>query len=456
MTSLAIFLIIGAGTLHDLLKGYIFTPHFAFNHNFLAWGELPCTLTGSPGRLRTEFLDLFGFYPSFFRGTGSHVKPCLAHIYQLHTLQNTYFSWSSRLGVSPQVKHSLALRCGGIGVNNHHWRTSPNHIQPFTGRGIDPHVNHSLVCVCDIHAIFQQPHRGHIGILHHLGLASRSAKVPLHYSHILSSRGIDPHVKHSLVCVCTILLTAVVWRQISIFGTIRILLGLATLFAKVPVQLTSSEQREAGDCKIQWRFASTDTSRTRTRSFISVLFAILTLMTAHSISRDWNRQHPQIQHPPLGTVHEDNMQTRSSPVPIPAMQSGVPSSSQTGYTSMTTLNAAARPYVPLHQGEDSFSTVGEGGVSHEAKSHGSWPKSNYGSHRITTTQKRSYKRALTRARRWGYTWYRGRIINIKGEEHTVTGPKPLPRTNSNPRCRAPRLRVYSWNAGGTLDAIQDI
>lgn len=73
-------------------------------------------------------------------------------------------------------------------------------------------------------------------------------------------------------------------------------------------------------------------------------------------------------------------------------------------------------------------------------------------------QKRSYRRALQRISRHGYTWYRGQLIS--GVQQSPTSPVPLPNhavVNHAPPSShlRRRLSLFSWNCGGLTQAAWD-
>ena len=71
--------------------------------------------------------------------------------------------------------------------------------------------------------------------------------------------------------------------------------------------------------------------------------------------------------------------------------------------------------------------------------------------RNTTIQKRSFRRALNRVQKHGFTWYRGRMISGQvSSTPTVSTPSKGVSNNVKPPGpkRRKRLSCFSWNAGG--------
>lgn len=92
------------------------------------------------------------------------------------------------------------------------------------------------------------------------------------------------------------------------------------------------------------------------------------------------------------------------------------------------------------------------------KQHGHTPNSRLHNgnkdHHLISNHKRSYRRAVKRAQRDGFTWYRGKLYDACALGTTVralpsTGTIPLPHSVT-PSCRELRNRVhlFSWNCGG--------
>ena len=97
---------------------------------------------------------------------------------------------------------------------------------------------------------------------------------------------------------------------------------------------------------------------------------------------------------------------------------------------------------------------------HSTKVHGSWPQGDHGQDHgrssITSTKKRSLRRAYRRLDTHGYTWYKGRYwqkqIILPTQPDFV--PKPAAKTCSQPPEHIPknRLIVFHWNGGALSSA----
>eukprot|EP00435_Cladocopium_sp_Y103_P029234 s664_g7.t1 len=114
-------------------------------------------------------------------------------------------------------------------------------------------------------------------------------------------------------------------------------------------------------------------------------------------------------------------------------------------------------------GEGSTDIMVSGGAVFTAKQHDVEPEKIYGSPCYAnipkSVRKRSYLRAARRAHRFGFTWYRGRLVT----KNDFPCPAP-PMTSPGPSCNvAPpqrqsrrRLTCLSWNAGGLSQAAWDL
>lgn len=107
---------------------------------------------------------------------------------------------------------------------------------------------------------------------------------------------------------------------------------------------------------------------------------------------------------------------------------------------------------------------GEVGAQAPTKSHVNEPKKvlepnqTLSKHkRLTTVQKRSYRRALHRIARHGYTWYRGRLLSGNMQsDNAICNEIPTQRQyNTSPSMRHRRLSIFSWNCGGLTQAAWD-
>ena len=82
------------------------------------------------------------------------------------------------------------------------------------------------------------------------------------------------------------------------------------------------------------------------------------------------------------------------------------------------------------------------------------PRSNK---QLTTVQKRSYRRALNRIAKHGYTWYRGQLLSGPIQHDCTSNINSSTQTiaNTPPSHRHRRLSIFSWNCGGLSQADWD-
>ena len=123
----------------------------------------------------------------------------------------------------------------------------------------------------------------------------------------------------------------------------------------------------------------------------------------------------------------------------------------------------------MHWSEGSSLAMQGGGVEasmnpslpiHSTKVHGSWPQGDHGQDQgrspITSTKKRSLRRAYRRLDTQGYTWYKGRYwqkqIILPTQSDFV--PKSTATPSSQPLEHTPknRLIVFHWNGGALSSA----
>eukprot|EP00435_Cladocopium_sp_Y103_P052586 s2661_g16.t1 len=114
-------------------------------------------------------------------------------------------------------------------------------------------------------------------------------------------------------------------------------------------------------------------------------------------------------------------------------------------------------------GEGSTDIMVSGGAVFTAKQHDVEPEKIYGSPCYAnipkSVRKRSYLRAARRAHRFGFTWYRGRLVTQCDFPCPAPhAPSPVPSCNVTPTQRQSRRRVtcLSWNAGGLSQAAWDL
>ena len=95
------------------------------------------------------------------------------------------------------------------------------------------------------------------------------------------------------------------------------------------------------------------------------------------------------------------------------------------------------------------------------KSHGSEPRLVSGPSNTQTVRKRSYIRALRRARRFGFTWYRDQLLTSNFANDCSNQPSTSPHPSSMPpsstyRTKRSRMKIFSWNIGGLSPARWDL
>ena len=114
-------------------------------------------------------------------------------------------------------------------------------------------------------------------------------------------------------------------------------------------------------------------------------------------------------------------------------------------------------------GEGCIGTMADTGVDHgSTKTHGDELRLTLGSHQPRNNRnhilKRSYKRALRRVQRHGYTWYRGRLFSgtINPNQHSSPRePGPSPNVGAHNSKLRQRLTSFSWNTGGMSQSSWD-
>ena len=133
------------------------------------------------------------------------------------------------------------------------------------------------------------------------------------------------------------------------------------------------------------------------------------------------------------------------------------------------MNANAMTFMQAHRSEGSSWAMPRGGVetsfvtresTSSTKNHGSWPRGDLGQvggqSSITKIKKRSLKRAYSRLRTLGHTWYKGQFWQSQtvaqsrpiftAETTQKFSPQPLEHLPKN------RLIVFHWNGGALSSA----
>ena len=96
-----------------------------------------------------------------------------------------------------------------------------------------------------------------------------------------------------------------------------------------------------------------------------------------------------------------------------------------------------------------------GGKTHGRQPRGGFVQSNPISINISTTKKRSLKRAYKRAQKEGFAWYKGRILLPTVVQPSKTPGVPTSEMFSQRMKKSPRISILSWNIGGMSTAKYD-
>lgn len=93
------------------------------------------------------------------------------------------------------------------------------------------------------------------------------------------------------------------------------------------------------------------------------------------------------------------------------------------------------------------------------KTHGDEPGLVLGPRNTHSVRKRSYVRALNRAQRFGFSWYRGQLLTSNtcssDSQRAPSAPTATPPPMRTSGIKRPRLQVFSWNSGGLAPAKWD-